>query len=157
MSYVGYRVGLSAELVKAVGVLGGLFVSFRYYQGFGDLIASRTSLGVGLTGAIAMGTLMGVVYGGLARGLRLFERLVKVTFEPKLNQMGGLVAGLLRAGLVMSMLLMALRQMPSEYLAASIEEHSLTGRPVSRVAPAVYDAASPVMGRFWKALRAVEP
>ncbi len=153
MGYIGLRLGLSSELVKLTGVIGGFFVSYRYYQGFGDFLVQKTFLRIEWAAALAMVFLVMAVYLALAKGLRLLEKLVQVTFQAKLNKAGGLAAGLVRALLISSLILVVCRQLPSPYLNDSIEERSLSGRLVSRMAPAVYDAVSPLCARLVGMLR----
>ena len=153
MSYIGFRLGLSSELVKLAAVVGGFFVSFRYYQGVGDFVAHQTFLSTEWAGALVMVGLIAGVYIGVILVMRLLERLAQLTFHAKVNQVGGLLVGLVRGGLVASVILVALRQLPSSYLAASIEERSLTGPIVSRMAPAVYDTVTPWVGRALSGFR----
>ncbi len=100
-----------------------------------------------------MVALMGLVSFAAVLCLRLLEKLVQVSFQAKLNKAGGLIAGLFRGILVTSVVLVVCRQLPSDYLTASIDEHSLSGHFVSRVAPAVYDSISPLASRFLGTLR----
>jgi len=144
MGYIGFRLGLSSELIKLVGVIVGFFVSFGCYQGLGDFVARETFLSTEWAGTLVMMGLVAGVYLGVTVFLRTLERWVKIGFQERLNQVGGLLAGICRGGLVASILLVALRQLPSERLFSSIEEKSLTGATVSRVAPKVYDTV-----RFW--------
>ena len=148
MGYIGFRLGLSGELVKLAGFVGGFFVSFRYYQGVGDFIAQRTFLSVEWAAALAMAALMGLVGFATLFCLRFLEKIVQISFQAKFDKVGGLLVGLFRAILAASVILVIFRQLPSDYLNASIEERSLSGRFISRVAPAVYDAASPRISRF---------
>ena len=140
MGYIGFRLGLGCELVKLTGLTGGFFVGFRYYQGFGDAMAKRTFLRPEWAAALAMVILVLVTYFVLTRGVRLLEHLVKVNFEDRLSQVGGLLVGLLRGMLVTSVVLVICQQLPSPYMQESITEHSLSGGTVSRAAPVVYDA-----------------
>lgn len=153
MGYIGFRLGLSAEMVKVGGVVGGFLISFRYYQGVGDFIAQRTFLGIEWAAALAMAAFMAIIYLGSLVCLRFLEKFIQISFQARIHQIGGLSAGLFRAILVTSVALVIFRQLPSDYLNASIEEHSLSGRFISRVAPAIYDAASPRISRFLSALR----
>ncbi len=153
MGYIGFRLGLSAELAKLIGVTGGFFVSFRYYQPVGDLLAQKTFLLAEWAAALSMVGLTAAVYLGLVLAIRLLGKLASVTFQPKLNKAGGLVIGLARALLICSLALVVCRQLPSAYLQASIDERSMSGRPLSRVAPAVYDTLFPMAGRFLTSCR----
>ena len=153
MGYVGYKLGLASELVKLIALVGAFFVGFQFYQALGEWVSRRTFLRAEWAEAMAMILLLAVVYLMLVIGLRLLGRFIQVNFAARLNTLGGLAVGLIRAGLIASVVLVILRQLPSPYLNASIEERSLSGRTISRMAPAVYDAAGPLIGRFWAGLR----
>ena len=153
MGYIGLRLGLAAELTKLTGVVAGFFVSYRFYQAAGVWLEQRTTLRVEWCAALAMIVLAVAGYLLVTRVLRIFEKLVQVNFQAKLNKAGGAAAGIVRAFLIASMVLVVLRQLPSPYLNASIEERSLSGRMISRMAPAVYDAVSPLCVRFLATLR----
>ena len=148
MGYIGFRLGLCYELVKLSGLVSGFFVSFRYYQGFGDILAKRTFLRPEWSAALAMVVLVAVTYFVVTWVMRFLERLVKVTFEERLNQVGGLVVGLLRGMLVTSVILVFCQQLPSPTMQESIMEHSVSGGMISRRAPAVYDMLRALPGRL---------
>ena len=153
MGYIGYQLGLSAELIKLVSLIAGFFVSFRTYQGLGDALASRSFLSIEWASALMMMGLVLVIYGVITRLLRLGEQLVQVSFQTRLNQLGGLVAGVVRAGLVMSIILVALEQVPSSGLRVSIEDRSMTGSILAHAAPVVYDSLLPVLRRSLESFR----
>ena len=151
MGYIGLRLGLGSELVKLAGLAVGFFAGFRYYQGVGDLLSRKLYLGVEWGAAMALAALVAAGYWGATWALRTLEPLVEVSFHERLNQIGGLLGGLLRGLLVSSVLLVVFQQLPSAYLHASIEERSLSGRAISRMAPAVYDGVSAFAGRLFGA------
>ena len=145
LGYMGIRQGLGEELVKLTAVLVGLFVGFRWYQYVGDWVAGHTTLSHEWAGAAMLVALVFLPYLVTGFLLRLLQKLVTLQFAQPVNQAGGAVASVARAGLVMSIALVTLQQLPSDYLRASIEERSFSGRYVARLAPAVYDAISPWM------------
>ena len=149
MGYMGFRLGLSAELIKGLATVGGLCTGFRYYQGFGDQVARWSFLGIEWAAAVVMLGLAALVYLVLTWLFRRVEGLMQISFESHLSQLGGLSVGLVRALLVVSVVLVACMQLPSSTLQESIQKHSLTGSRVVRMAPAVYDS---IMG-FVKRLR----
>ncbi len=153
MGYIGYQLGLSSELIKVGALVGGFFVSFRTYQGLGDALASRSFLSIEWASAVMMIALVMGIYLAITRALRVVEQLIQVSFQARLNQLGGLVGGVVRAGLVMSVVLVALQQIPSVNLKASIDEHSMSGSILSHAAPAVYDALIPVFRRSLESVR----
>lgn len=139
MGYIGFRLGLSVELLKLSGTVGGICVGFRYYQAAGDWVAAYSFLSTEWASTLAMGVLVVAGYFGVTRLFRLGERLVQMSFEKRVNQVGGLAAGLVRGALVASVVLVACMQLPAPHLQESIDPHSVSGKAVSKMAPAVYD------------------
>ena len=152
MGYIGFRMGLGTELVKLLGLTGGFWVGFRYYQAWGDVLAQHTFLGLEWAAAFVLTLLVVGMYLAVTRILGFFGNLVKVNFHERLSQIGGGLAGLLRGALIASVILVVFQQLPSPYLQASIEEHSLTGAKISRMAPAVYDGLCAVPKQLQKAV-----
>lgn len=140
MGYIGFQLGLSVELTKLIGLIGGIFISFRYYQAWGDFVSQRTFLSVEWAAALSMVILVMAGYLLMTRAIQLAERLVKLTFQNTFANAAGLIAGILRATLAISVVLVALKQVPSPYLEASVEERSLTGPYLVLIAPRLYDA-----------------
>lgn len=154
MGYIGYQLGLSAELTKLVGVVVGICLSFRYYQVWGDFVSQRTFLSVEWAAAILMVLLVVLGYIALTQLIQCLEKLVKLTFQNVFASAAGLIAGIFRATLVMSVMLVALKQVPSPYLEASVEERSLTGGYLVQVAPRLYDTISATAKTLWHRLEA---
>ena len=139
MGYVGLKSGMSAELIKLVGLVTGFFVSFKYYQQWGDVLAGNVGLSPEWASANTLAFLVILVYLLVTRLLRLSEKIVQVTFAKQLNQVGGGLVGLFRGVLVASVILVALLQIPAPYLQDSILKGSVSGKMLSRTAPMVYD------------------
>jgi len=148
MGYIGFRLGLGVELVKLAGTVGGFFLSFRVYQAVGDFLASKTFLSTEWAAALSMSVLTVAGYFVLTRLLRLLEHLAKLTFDKKIDRLGGLLIGMARGLLTASVVLTILLQLPSPYLQAAIQEKSVSGKTVSRMAPAVYDTLNQLSRRF---------
>lgn len=140
--YVGYHSGLGPELLKLTGLVGGIFVGFGTDRFLGKGFSDWTTLRLEWAQAMVMALVVVGVYWGLTRVLRLLEGLVQVTFEGRLTRLGGLLTGWVRGALVVSVFLVICRQLPSDYLDASIDQHSLSGPRLARMAPAVYDGIS---------------
>lgn len=147
LGYMGGSLGLSAELTKFLGVFIGLFVSFHWYHTVGEWASARSVLTPEWAGAIALILLVFSAYLAVVLAIRLMQKAVTVQFAPSLNKIGGIAVGLLRAGVVMSVVLVALQQLPSEYLRTSIQERSWSGRYLVRVGPTVYDIVTPWISR----------
>ena len=148
MGYVGFKSGVSAELLKLAGLVVGFFVSFRYYQQIGDELAGGAGLRAEWAAALTMVFLVAVIYFVVTRLLRLSEKLVQVTFAKQINEVGGALIGALRGLLVASVILVVFLQIPAPYLQVSILEHSWSGKAVSRAGPPVYDTLTVLPGRL---------
>ena len=146
--YIGASQGLGSEITRLIGLLTGVIVSFRWYQAAGDWVAARTVLGREWAAAVVLVASVLIVYLLVGLVLRLFQKAVTLRFAPSLDKAGGLGLGLVRAALVLSVALVTLQQLPSDYVRASIDERSWSGRYLARVAPAVYDAANPWVARL---------
>src|SRR3989338_1873269 len=142
---MGVSQGLGIELTKCSGIVAGFFVGFRWYQPLGDQIATRTFLSHEWAAALVLVSLVMAGYLVVGVGLRCLQKVVTLQFAASVDKIGGLVVALARAGLVMSVVLVTLQQLPSEYLRLSIEERSWSGRHLARLAPAMYDAAAPAL------------
>ena len=139
MGYIGFRLGLGAELLKLAGLTAGFLAGFRYYQQIGDGLAQRTFLSIEWASVLALGAIVIAAYFLVTRTVRLLEKVVQVNFEKRFNQIGGLLAGVGRGLLVSSVVLVACQQLPTPAMQESIQEHSLSGPVVSKMAPVVYD------------------
>lgn len=107
-----------------------------------------TFLSVEWSSALGMVVLVLLGYWVITFALRWLEKLVQVGFQQKLNQVGGLLAGLARGVLTASVILVVLQQLPSARLQESVDKRSLCGYAVSRVAPAVYDGLRALPGKL---------
>ena len=148
MGYIGFQLGLPAELVKLFAAVGGLCLGFFYYQTAGDILAAHTFLGVEWASVLAMAVLVSGGYFLFTRFFRWVGRLGQMSFEKRLNQVGGLIIGLVRAVLVTSIVLVTCLQFSAASMQESIEQNSMSGKAISRVAPAVYDTLTGFVRRF---------
>lgn len=146
--YIGASQGLGGELIRVTSLLTGVLVSFRWYQAAGDWVAARTMLSREWAAALALVASVLLVYLLAGLVLRLLQKAVTLRFAPSLDKTGGLALGLVRAALVLSVALVMLQQLPSDYVRASIDERSWSGHYLARVAPAVYDAVNPWVTRI---------
>ena len=139
-SYIGAKTGLSAEIFKIIGVLLGLYFGIKHYSLIGSWIASSISLPPEVSEGAAFLTLVLISTASLRLvGLGL-EKIVKLTFADKLSKWGGFVMGLLRGGLILSLLFMFFVIIQVDYLVKSVEERSLTGPFIQKIAPFTYQA-----------------
>lgn len=139
-SYIGAKTGLSTEIFKIVGVLLGLYFGIKYYSVVGSWMSSKISLPQEVSEGAAFLILVLVSMLSLKLVTWGLEKIVKLTFADKLNKWGGFIIGLLRGGIVLSLLFMFFGIIQVDYLVKSVEERSLTGPLVQKIAPVTYQA-----------------
>ena len=79
-------------------------------------------------------------------------KIVKLSFSDKIDKWGGFIAGLLRGAVLMSLLFMLFGIIQVDYLVKSVDERSLTGPYVEKIAPNVYQAIARTSPEVVKAL-----
>lgn len=148
-SYIGARTGLSIEIFKIIGVLLGLYFGMKYYSLIGSWIASKVSFPPEVSEGIAFLILLLISVLILKLVTLGLEKIVKLTFADKLSKWGGFLVGLLRGGLILSLLFAFFGIIQVDYLVKSVEERSLTGPAIEKIAPFTYQAFSKAtLGEF---------
>ena len=137
-SYIGARTGLSEEIFRIIGVLIGVFLSLKYYSALGSRINASISLPQelidGLTFLILI-LLSMLTMKLVSLGL---TKIVKLAFAEKIDKWGGFLFGLFRGAVLLSLLFVLFGIFQFDYLVKSVEERSLTGPYIGKIAPNVY-------------------
>lgn len=137
ISYVALQDGLSHEIFPLIGTVLTAAISIHYYRDLALFIQNMVKLSIPILNMLAFITLVigvGLVFK-LARAL--VDVLMKVTWHPLVEKSGGLVFGLLRASVVVSIVLTVMSLMPLSYLQYSIKDRSLTGSYFLKIAPEI--------------------
>lgn len=137
-SYIGARTGLSTELFKSIGVLVGLYLAMRFYADLGTLIISKIALPPELADGLSFLILIIISIITLKCVGFLLSKVVKLTFADKVDQWGGFIFGISRGAVLLSLIFMFFGIIQIDYVTKSIEERSLTGPYIQKVAPFVY-------------------
>jgi len=140
IGYIAIKKGFSIELFKLLGTVLATYLSFHYYLIFSDYIGSRIRLNKipleYLTSLIfvVLGFLGYLIFAILRN---LFYRFIKMEAVPNLNKWGGLVLGLARGVLSVSLIIFILVISPLGYLKDSVTG-SYSGKYLFKVAPTIY-------------------
>lgn len=140
ISYVAFQDGLSHEIFPLITSVIVIVSSLHYYRTVG-LAISRNLFNMPreITDFLAF-LALAVVSGLIAKLLKaLLDKVVKVQWHPLLERFGGLVFGVFRAAVLVSMVLIILALAPLPYLQRSIRDKSLMGIYFLRIGPAVYE------------------
>lgn len=135
-AYKGFRDGVVVQLGGIVGILIGIFVAFRYSTNVGGWF--------GLEGVAAQVAGFLIIILAFILCLALVGRLVKGIFKiaglGALDSLGGLVLGVLKMGLLLSVLLMAFEALNSQqkWVTEEQTEKSVLYKPVKSIAGLVF-------------------
>ncbi len=135
----GLRRGLSRELSHVIGVTVAVWAGGTFYRPLGEQIYLGTRLEEQASYALAFfGALVGTFLLMLVIRL-ILKSIMEFTFKGKIEQVGGAVCGLLRAGLVVGAIIFLMTLWPHEYLHRLFAEKSFIGRGLSQVVPTAYE------------------
>jgi len=141
-SYIGAHSGLSSEIFRIIGVLLGLFFSMKY----SSMLGSSISSGMNIPQEFAEGATFLILILLSMLSLKLvclgLTKIVKLAFADKIDQWGGFLVGLFRGAVLMSLLFALFGIFQIDYLVKSVEERSLTGPYIKKVAPNIYQVIS---------------
>ena len=142
-SYVAFHDGLSHEILPLIGSFFIVILGLHYYGRVAHILYN--SLGVApieilnFLSFIALGILVGLIF----KIMRVFlDKIMKVTWHPFIEKLGGLAAGLAKGAIVTSVVLVTIAFLPFSYIHRSIADKSLTGMCFLRMAPRVYAEAA---------------
>lgn len=146
ISYVAFQDGLSHEIFPLIGVTATVTLALHYYIKLGFLISqniAKISVYIAeLLGFILLILAVGFVF----KFIRVIvNKIIKISWHPLIDRFGGLMAGMARAAMVASTVLIIIALIPAPYFQRSIRNRSLTGMYFLRIAPAVYDRLSPLL------------
>jgi membrane protein required for colicin V production len=138
--YIALKNGFPPELFKFLGNVLAIYLSFHYYTAAADFFRSRANLNfipLEFFDFICFAAL--VISGDLVFFLfrQAFERFIKMQAVPKLNKFGGLVLGIFRAVLLVSLINFMLVISSVTYLRQSALA-SVSGNALVKVGPATY-------------------
>lgn len=139
-TYIAMNNGFSIELFKLLGTVLATYLSLHYYLIFSDYIGSR--IGVNNIPLAYLTSLIFVVLGLLGYLVfvvlrNVFYRFIKMEAVPNLNKWGGLIFGLARGALLVSLIIFILVTAPFGYLKDSVSS-SYSGKRLFKIAPNVY-------------------
>ncbi len=137
----GYFRGLSGELAGLIGNAGSLLVGVGCYRAIGDWLQHNSKV----TGASALALAFGgIVVGGILFTMVLrwtVGRIFRVVVEDGINRTGGVVAGILRGLVVVTIVFALLNMLPNERVHRKFVNESVIGTLVQRVIPQLSGAS----------------
>lgn len=137
-SYVGFKSGLLLEFLRSLGLLSAFILSFNSYTQVSHFLTVHTTwsnASLDIISFLFIFLAMLCVFKILSMSVKFFLKTENVSNNSKVI---GLVLGLGRGLLFISLMYMVLFNTPFEYLKSSLSERSFSGQYVSDIAPMVY-------------------
>lgn len=135
-AYAGFRDGIAAQLGGLIGLIAGVWLAFRFGATVGGWM--------GLEGPLSVGTGFLIVLLGVLAAVSLLGRLLKGLFRfaglGPFDAVGGVVLGVLKMALLLSLLLMAFKPINDieHWIAPQTLERSRLCGPIGRAAPMAF-------------------
>jgi len=131
--------GLSIEVFKTVAAVAACVAALNFYESLGQLLASHSFL----TPQVAQFLTFSIILFSLLFVFRLVRillfRILRLELLPGWEKWGGLTLGLGRSIVFASLFIFGLTLLSVDYLKVSVEERSLSGPHLIKVAPKVAD------------------
>lgn len=140
ISYVALQDGLSHEIFPLIGTVISAAVSIRYYHP----IALKVQEAIQVTAPVLdlLSFVMLVAFIGLVIRLlkMLVDAIVKVTWHPFVEKFGGILSGIFRGSIIVSIALTVMTLTGLPYLQYSIKDRSFSGPFFLKVAPRISES-----------------
>ena len=144
--YVSFKSGLSHEIFPLFGSIVISVISIGYYNKIAAFI-NQNIIKIGYPVLnLASFILLAVASSIVLRLLKvLLDKIIQVTWHPVIEKFGGIVAGVAKASIITSLVLMTLVMMPLSYLKWAVMDRSQFGMDFLKIAPMVYAKLSPYL------------
>lgn len=131
----GLRRGLSGELAHVFGLLAAFLLSLWFWEPFVSWTESHTRLGWQSARAVAF---LSLLFGGLIFLMMLrhvLKKIISVVVKDEADRTGGLIAGIVRSVVVITIFFLVMNLWPNKYLNRKFGEESLIGRTILKTLP----------------------
>ena len=139
--YGAFKEGLSHEIFPLLGSVLSLLLALYYYEKIAAA-AGNIPLPASILNFAAFFLIIVVSKIVLKILKSILDVLIKVTWHPLIERLGGILAGLARGAVVTSTILIILTLLPLSYLQWSVRDRSLSGMYFLRIGPAIYETIS---------------
>ena len=138
----GLTGGLSGELARLLSAVGAVAAGIHFYEPLGRTLLDHTRMGE-WGERTAYGVAFALLLAGgwlVMRVLRfLLRSLMEFTFRGRIERVGGMLAGFLRASVVTGAVILLLGLVPHEAMRRLFVDESLLGRPLARYVLPAYE------------------
>ncbi len=136
--YFGFKKGFIYQIFRFAGIIAAMFLALHTYGTIARLMCKYCFLPLSAAKILSFLIIVITVIILARIAAVAVQKAVKVTIVKNLDKAGGLILGLLRYSIIISLVLMGLLFIPWSYLRISINDRSCVGKHLVKVAPAVY-------------------
>ena len=142
-SYIAFQDGLSHEIFPLISTVFIILLSLHYYEKIAVFISQNLfPISLPILNWLSF-TFLVIITAILFKFLKIvLDKIIKVTWHPLVEKFGGLAAGIVRAAMLTSIVLMIIALMPLSYLQWSVKDRSLTGMYFIRIGPSICETVS---------------
>ena len=137
--YVGFKSGFFPELLRIVGYLVTVIVTFRFHEEATQFLTLKTFLNDATASALSFFSLLVVTFLLTKIVIALFLKLLKMGKGGFLYRVTGLLLGACRWVILLSLIFMLIDHSPFAPLRTDIHERSYLGPKISLIACGVMD------------------
>jgi membrane protein required for colicin V production len=138
-SWQGFRRGFVIELASLAALVLGIYAAL-YFSGYvADFLSNSLSMGPQYVKVVAfLITFIVIVFLVYALG-RLLEKLVDMVALGFVNKIAGVVFGILKGAVLISIVLMIINYFNEDFVSAEKKEGSLLYEPIEGIAPLLWE------------------
>lgn len=141
--FLGKKRGLSYEITALVSAVFSWVIALHFYQGTGTSLSKWFLLSLPTARAIAFICIgVGVLFLGAVVS-RLLKRIMKLSFLPNIEKIGGCVLGTLRGISISALIIVALALVPAKSIREEIYINSFLGNYLVALSPKIYEWVLP--------------
>jgi uncharacterized membrane protein required for colicin V production len=134
----GVRRGLSGEIARLISLGVAVIAGWQFHEPLGEQVERYTRLQG--PPAFLVGFLATVLAAGLIMLLLrlMLKNIMEFAFKGKIERVGGLIAGILRAAFISSLIVVAISVLPVPYLQKRVWEESRVGMAICKLILPIY-------------------
>jgi len=149
-AWKGWKRGLLFEIAMIIGLIIALYIGFKFSGFVSDWLSNHVDQMKGVTPYLSFFLIFAIIILSFILLARLLENVLKLTGLSLFNQIGGSLFGLLKFGLILSVLLWMFKSVERDLviIPVQVRERSLLYEPVLKTASFVRPLLQDVKKEF---------
>ncbi len=143
--YVGYKEGLSVELVKLGTVFITYYCAIKYYAKVALWISDHSRIAIDWATVVAFLSIALISLLIVWLFFKLLGKIMTLQFESRISTLGGALVGIGRAALISAFLLFGLFFIPDPFVKKQVYSDSWYGQRATDLTPRIYAKLSTIV------------